>query len=59
MTRDQLISMALNLGNEGNAKKLAGGYGWSEQTMLDMLNRELTADEWLYVQKVWDAIDVL
>lgn len=59
MTRDQLISMALNLGNEGNAKKLAGGYGWSEQSMLDMLNRELTADEWGYVQQVWDAIDVL
>lgn len=59
MTRDQLISMALNLGNEGNAKKLAGGYGWSEQSMLDMLNRELTAEEWGYVQKVWDAIDVL
>lgn len=59
MTRDQLISMALNLGNEGNAKKLAGGYGWSEQSMLDMLNSELTAEEWGYVQKVWDAIDVL
>lgn len=59
MTRDQLISMALNLGNEGNAKKLAGGYGWSEQSMLDMLNNELTAEEWGYVQKVWDAIDVL
>lgn len=59
MTRDRLISMALNLGNEGNAKKLAGGYGWSEQSILDMLNRELTAQEWAYVQKVWDAIDVL
>lgn len=59
MTRDQLISMALNMGNEGNAKKLAGGYGWNEQAILDMLNRELTAHEWRYVQKVWDAIDVL
>lgn len=59
MTRDQLISLALNLGNEGNARKLAGGYGWSEQSILDMLNRELTAEEWRYVQKVWDTIDVL
>lgn len=59
MTRDQLISMALNLGNEGNAQKLAGGYGWSEQSMLDMLNQELTPSEWQYVQKVWDTIDTL
>lgn len=59
MTRDQLISMALNLGNEGNAEKLAGGYGWSEQSMLDMLNQELTPAEWTYVQKVWDIVDTL
>lgn len=59
MTRDQLISMALNLGNEGNAEKLAGGYGWGEQSMLDMLNQELTPAEWTYVQKVWDIVDTL
>ncbi|KQN09825.1 acetyltransferase [Sphingobium sp. Leaf26] len=59
MTRDQLISMALNLGNEGNAEKLAGGYGWGEQAMLDMLNQELTPAEWTYVQKVWDIVDTL
>ncbi|QGP79998.1 MuF-C-terminal domain-containing protein [Sphingobium sp. CAP-1] len=59
MTRDQLISMALNLGNEGNAAKLAGGYGWAEQSMLDMLNQELTPAEWAYVQKVWDIVDTL
>lgn len=59
MTRDQLISMALNLGNEGNAEKLAGGYGWGEQAMLDMLNQNLAPAEWTYVQKVWDIVDTL
>lgn len=59
MTRDQLISMALNLGNESNAEKLAGGYGWGEQSMLDMLNQELTPAEWTYVQKVWNIVDTL
>lgn len=59
MTRDQLISMALNMGNEGNARKLAGGFGWSEKGMLDTLNAHLTKDEWQYVQDVWDAIETL
>ncbi len=57
MTRDQLIVMALNMGNEGNARKLAGGYGWNEAAILDMLNRELTPQEWQFVQDVWDIID--
>ncbi|OAN56921.1 acetyltransferase [Sphingobium sp. TCM1] len=59
MTRDQLVAMALNMGNEGNAKKLAGGYGWNEQGILDMLNRELTVEEWRFVQEAWDIIDTL
>lgn len=59
MTRDQLVAMALNMGNEGNAKKLAGGYGWNEQGILDMLNRELSVEEWQFVQDAWDIIDTL
>lgn len=59
LTRQQLISMALNVGNEGNSQRLADGYGWNEQTMLTVLNRELSADEWTYVQSVWDAIEEL
>ena len=59
LTRDQLVSMALNMGNAGNAEKLAKGHGWNEQTILDVLNRELDASEWAYVQGVWDAINEL
>lgn len=58
-TRDRLISMALNMGNEGNAEKLAGGYGWSEEAVMRVLDRELTAEDWQYVQGVWDVIDTL
>lgn len=59
MTRDKLIAMALNMGNEGNARKLAGGYGWNEQSILDALNAELTAEEWAFVQETWDIVDSL
>lgn len=59
VTHDQLISMALNMGNEGNAKKLAGGYGWTEQGVMVALNEHLSEADWRYVQNVWDAIDTL
>lgn len=55
-TRQQLISMALNMGNEGNAQRLADGYRWQEPNVLQALDRELTAPEWRYVQDVWDII---
>jgi Large polyvalent protein associated domain 22 len=58
-TRDQLVSMALNMGNAGNAKKLAGGYGWSEEAVMAVLDRELSAADWQYVQNVWDTIETL
>lgn len=57
--RSKLISMALNMGNESNAKKLAGGYGWREDEVLRVLDQELSADEWRYVQSVWDTIERL
>ncbi|EQB06233.1 hypothetical protein [Sphingobium baderi] len=59
MTRDKLIAMALNMGNDGNARKLAGGYNWNEQSILDALNAELTPEEWQFVQDTWDIVDTL
>lgn len=59
MTRDQLVSMALNMGNEGNIQRLVDGYGWNEEAVRRALNRELTAADWQYVQNVWDTIDSL
>lgn len=59
MTRDKVIAMALNMGNEGNARKLSGGYGWNEQAILDALNTQLTSEEWRFVQDTWDIVDTL
>lgn len=58
-TRQRLVAMALNMGNEGNKQRLTDGYGWSEAGVLSVLNRELTADDWRFVQSVWDTIDTL
>jgi hypothetical protein len=59
LTRQQLVAMALNMGNEGNIQRLTDGYGWSEQAVRDVLDRELRADDWAFVQRVWDIIDSL
>lgn len=59
MTREQLVSMALNMGNAGNIQRLVDGYGWNEEAVRRVLNRELTAADWQYVQGVWDTIDSL
>lgn len=58
-TRDQLVSMALNVGNQSNLDKLTGGYNWQEGEVMSVLANELTQEEWTYVQSVWDTIESL
>ncbi len=59
VTRQRLVAMALNMGNEGNIQRLTDGYGWNRDTVLAVLNRELTAYDWRFVQNIWDTIDTL
>ncbi len=59
LTRHELVAVALNMGNEGNIQRLTDGYGWPETLVRDVLNRELSASEWQFVQNVWDIIDTL
>lgn len=58
-TRDQLVSIALNVGNQSNLDKLTGGYNWQEGEVMGVLANELTREEWAYVQSVWDTIEGL
>lgn len=55
--KTSIISMALNIGNEGNLDKLLRGYKWDEQTLRDTLNQRLTREEWRFVQDIWDLIE--
>jgi len=59
LSRDHLISIALNMGNASNRAKLTGGYGWNEQAVMDVLNESLSDAEWQYVQAIWDTIESL
>lgn len=59
LSRKQLVVAALNVGNEGNLQRLTDGYGWNAGALMDALDQHLTAEEWKFVQDVWDTIGTL
>ncbi len=58
ITRGDLISIALNVGNVGNFDKLLRGRGWKASNVEAALDL-LTKEEWALVEKLWKAIDTL
>lgn len=71
-TKERLLVMALNMGNEINAKRLFEnapvGYRyiknadgtdnlWNEQSVRKLMRENLTANDWDFVQGVWDLIN--
>lgn len=59
LRRDALISVALNMGNEGNKAKMLKGHGWTEGGVLKAIDRGLGPEEMAFVQKTWDLIETL
>lgn len=55
--KTQLISMALNIGNQSNLEKLTVGMKWDEVALRATLDKYLTREEWALVQGVWDLIE--
>lgn len=61
-TREQAIALALNWGNESNREavrlgQIANGQPHLTDANIRALLNVLTADEWAFVQGVWDYID--
>lgn len=56
MTREQVIGMALNMGNAGNIQRMLGGEGWTVEQVRPVL-ATLTSADWQGVQKVWDLFE--
>lgn len=59
LSRWNLIIIALNMGNASNLDKLIRGYGWNEQTVMEVLDTHLTKTDWEFVQKTWDTVEGL
>lgn len=55
--KQDIIAMALNVGNEGNFDKLVKGYGWDRLSVKTVLDREMTKADWEFVQGIWDTFE--
>lgn len=59
-TKEQVICMALNLGNEINTSRLVMGLGKdslvSENDVRDFINAHMTKKDWQLVQNIWDHL---
>jgi hypothetical protein len=58
-TKDQVLAMAMNWGNEGNRQRLLDGFGWQEHDLITVFDRLMTKEDWDFVQQVWDMVDSL
>jgi hypothetical protein len=61
ITRHDLISMALNMGNDGNFDRLSKtfeSHGWNPDA-LEQVKGALTREEWQHVQNLWEMLKPL
>lgn len=55
MDRESLLAIMLNMGNEGNFRKLTKGYDWDPAVVQDFVKRNASKMDWDYVQHVWNV----
>lgn len=57
--KKDILALALNTGNDGNFEKLVKGYGWDREGVKAVLDREMKAEDWKFVQGIWDTFESL
>lgn len=63
LTKEKVLVLALNWGNEGNRLRVVNGltkeglYYTNEADIEDIFKQTMTAQDWAFVQEVWDYID--
>ena len=57
MSKENILCMALNLGNETNRQRLIGGLGIAEADVVSFVEEHMTATDWQFVQDIWDHIN--
>jgi hypothetical protein len=55
-TKMDIISIALNWGNEGNRQAIVDGFGWRPEDVQVMLERVMTDKDWDFVEGMWELI---
>lgn len=55
-TKSEILSMALNWGNEGNRSRLRDGFGWDEGKVQGIFEDHLTERDMNFAQDVWSNL---
>lgn len=56
-TREEMIAIGLNWGNQGNREALMNGSREISEEQFDSIVAELRDDEWDFIERVWSFID--
>ena len=56
-TKQEILAIALNTGNEYNFNALLGGDNWTEQQVRALLDAAMDDRDWRFVQSLWDYVE--
>ena len=61
LTKENVLSMALNWGNEGNRSRLIAGLStktpYTENDVEEIFAKTMTKRDWAFVQEIWDYLN--
>ena len=61
LTKENVLSMALNWGNEGNRSRLIAGLStktpYTEHDIEEIFVKTMTKKDWAFVQEIWDYLN--
>lgn len=57
LSKENIICMALNLGNEINTARLCAGFGITEENARGFIYQHMQKKDWETVQKIWDHLN--
>ena len=61
LTKENVLSMALNWGNEGNRSRLVAGLStktpYTENDVEGIFAKTMTKKDWVFVQEIWDYLN--
>ena len=61
LTKENVLSMALNWGNKGNRSRLVAGLStktpYTEKDVTEIFEKTMTVKDWAFVQEIWDYLN--
>lgn len=57
ISKENVICMALNMGNKANIQRICGGFGTNLEEVESFLQEHMTKKDWELVQNIWDHLN--